>query len=332
MPVQDQPFQVLRLLLEAEGKVVMREQLRDALWSADTFVDFEHSVNTAVGKLRHALGDSPDDPKFIETLPKIGYRFIASVEWVTESTGKEALHLVVPIDRPEVDPLELGPRPTKPRWWKRKATIAVAACVVAVALLYPWIAPRIERYWRLCELQQLNVVPLTTLPGMVWSPTFSPDGSQIAFVWWGGNVHDSSGLYVKVIGTDVPVRLTHEPFGLRGAAWSPDGKNLALCRGTGAEDSGVFLISPLGGPERKVSSANRGQQLAGNLLSWSPDGKRLAFPYHPASSPAHGHVSLVRIVFGNTGGGDGQFRLRRGRGSPHFPHAETISRGLASKR
>jgi len=73
VPVQDQPFQVLRLLLEAEGKVVMREQLRDALWSADTFVDFEHSVNTAVRKLRQALGDSPVEPKFIETLPKIGY-------------------------------------------------------------------------------------------------------------------------------------------------------------------------------------------------------------------------------------------------------------------
>ena len=77
VPVQEQPFHLLRLLLEAEGKVIHREQLRDALWPADTFVDFEHGVNTAIRKLRVALGDSPDQPKFIETLPKQGYRFMA---------------------------------------------------------------------------------------------------------------------------------------------------------------------------------------------------------------------------------------------------------------
>ncbi len=85
VPVQEQPLHLLRLLLESEGKVVTREQLRDALWPADTFVDFEHGVNAAIRKLRLALDDSPDDPKFIETLPKQGYRFIVSVEWVPET-------------------------------------------------------------------------------------------------------------------------------------------------------------------------------------------------------------------------------------------------------
>ena len=85
VPVQSQPLQVLRLLLEAEGKVVTRDELRKALWPEDTFVDFELGVNTAVKKLRHALADPAERPKFIETLPRIGYRFLVPVEWVTEN-------------------------------------------------------------------------------------------------------------------------------------------------------------------------------------------------------------------------------------------------------
>jgi TolB-like protein/DNA-binding winged helix-turn-helix (wHTH) protein/Tfp pilus assembly protein PilF len=84
VPIQEQPLQVLALLLEADGKVVTREHLRAALWPEDTFVDFEHGVNTAVKKLRQALEDSAERPKFVETLPKFGYRFIIPVEWETQ--------------------------------------------------------------------------------------------------------------------------------------------------------------------------------------------------------------------------------------------------------
>ena len=94
--IQEQPLQVLRLLLEAEGKVVTREQLRAALWPENTFVDFEHGVNTAVKKLRQALEDSAESPKFVETLPKIGYRFIAPVEWVPEANNHSPLRTLCP--------------------------------------------------------------------------------------------------------------------------------------------------------------------------------------------------------------------------------------------
>lgn len=83
--IQEHPLQVLRLLLEAEGRVVTREQLQGVLWPEDTFVDFEHGVNTTVKKLRRALGDTVENPQFIETLPEFGYRFIAPVEWVGDS-------------------------------------------------------------------------------------------------------------------------------------------------------------------------------------------------------------------------------------------------------
>jgi len=77
--LQDQPLQILLAVLEKPGEVVTREELRAKLWPADTFVDFEHGLNAAVKRLRDALDDSAENPRFIETLPRHGYRFIASV-------------------------------------------------------------------------------------------------------------------------------------------------------------------------------------------------------------------------------------------------------------
>jgi cholera toxin transcriptional activator len=78
--LQDQPFQVLILLIERAGEIVTREELRQTLWPADTFVDFDHSLNTIINKLREVLGDSASSPRFIETLAKRGYRFLPAVE------------------------------------------------------------------------------------------------------------------------------------------------------------------------------------------------------------------------------------------------------------
>src|SRR5262249_59690857 len=77
--LQEQPLHILQLLLEHPGDVVTREELRQRLWPADTFVDFDHGLYNAVKRLREALGDTVDTPRFIETLPKRGYRFIAQV-------------------------------------------------------------------------------------------------------------------------------------------------------------------------------------------------------------------------------------------------------------
>jgi TolB-like protein/DNA-binding winged helix-turn-helix (wHTH) protein/Tfp pilus assembly protein PilF len=83
-----QPFQMLLMLLEPAGEVVSREQMQEKLWPADTFVDFEHSLNTSIKRLRHALNDSATEPRFIETLPRVGYRFIAPV---SSSAGDETV-------------------------------------------------------------------------------------------------------------------------------------------------------------------------------------------------------------------------------------------------
>src|SRR5215213_9407933 len=100
MRLQEQPRQVLAALLERPGEVVTRDALRDRLWKSDTFVDFEHGLNTAIKKVRQALGDSADNPRFIETLARRGYRFIAPVEAVVsapDSLRPEAASPVLPL-------------------------------------------------------------------------------------------------------------------------------------------------------------------------------------------------------------------------------------------
>ena len=83
--LQDQPFAVLAILLERSGTVISREELRQKLWPADTFVDFDHSLNTAVNKIRETLGDSASSPRFVETLARRGYRFVGEVQWEDQS-------------------------------------------------------------------------------------------------------------------------------------------------------------------------------------------------------------------------------------------------------
>ena len=227
-----------------------------------SYGDPEHGLNAAVNRLRETLGDSATEPKYIETVPGRGYRFIAALD----------LPVVPPV--PEPPEPEPTPEPPRSRWWKRKATIAVASFLVAVGLLYRLVAPYIERLLRQNELRQLRVVPLTALPGYVWYPTFSPDGSQIAFLWYDKTHPKDGGLYVKVIGTDRPVRLAPD---VTSAAWSPDGKNIAICRGFGDVNRAISLISPLGGTEREITSIGCATVNRAINLSWSPDGKQLAF-------------------------------------------------------
>jgi cholera toxin transcriptional activator len=113
--VQEQPFQVLLVLLERPSEVVTREELRQKLWPADTFVDFDHSLNTVINKLREALSDSAANPRFIETLARRGYRFLAPVEFVEKQTAPGPPSIVFA-------PLQTVEKPASP---KPPSTISV---------------------------------------------------------------------------------------------------------------------------------------------------------------------------------------------------------------
>ena len=98
IPLQAQPFEVLRTMLERPGEIVTREELQRRLWPDGTFVDFEHGLNAAVKRLRAALGDTADNPRFVETLPRRGYRLIAKLDVAEEHTDRAAS----PQNRPQV--------------------------------------------------------------------------------------------------------------------------------------------------------------------------------------------------------------------------------------
>jgi DNA-binding winged helix-turn-helix (wHTH) protein/Tol biopolymer transport system component len=135
-----QSFQVLEALLLRPGELVTREELREKLWPADTFGDFEHGLNAAVNRVREALGDSSDNPRFVETLPRRGYRFIAPVSGGPRSAAAGAADNVVPIAPP--GPAGTAPEasPSKPRGLKLAAATAILVCVIAAlaALLIAW--------------------------------------------------------------------------------------------------------------------------------------------------------------------------------------------------
>src|SRR5271165_2318500 len=133
--MQEQPFQILALLLERAGEVVTREELQRKLWTADTFVDFDNGLNIAVKKLRVALGDDAEAPRYIETLPRRGYRFMASVECqpVTEKVSAKALQPTADV---AAAPKSASPQ-TLPEAKSRKSTAiaAIALLVIASILL-----------------------------------------------------------------------------------------------------------------------------------------------------------------------------------------------------
>lgn len=94
--LQDQPFAILAVLLERPGAIVTREELREKLWPADTFVDFDHSLNTAINKIREVLGDSASSPRFVETVARRGYRFLADVQSDLQSDVQREVRAAVP--------------------------------------------------------------------------------------------------------------------------------------------------------------------------------------------------------------------------------------------
>ena len=163
---------MLRLLLIANGEVVTREQLRAALWPEETFGDFEHGVNTAVKKLRQALGDSVERPKFIETVPMIGYRFIAPLEWLPDARNALELQRSIP------DSHATGRR-------RRTAAIGLTVVLVVVgAIFFAALKSGHAPGQTMLTQRRLTANPYDV---PVTSGVISPDGKLLAYT-------DATGL------------------------------------------------------------------------------------------------------------------------------------------
>ena len=166
--LQEQPFQVLAVLLTRPGDLVTRDELRDRLWTADTFVDFEHGLNKAINKVREALGDSAESPRFVETVPRRGYRFIADVTVVDlESVPPET-------DAPSTvgDTLTAGDREPpdvaeqtitpKGRGWQRTLTITGCGLALVSIVLVGWL---LQSRGTSPTIRSVAVLPLENLSG-----------------------------------------------------------------------------------------------------------------------------------------------------------------------
>jgi len=146
--LQRQPFEVLALLIERAGDVVTREELQQKLWPANTFVDFDHGLNKAINKIREALGDSADTPRFVETVARRGYRFLADVK-------DSAPAAVTPLDKPVEVPAPPPPRRRGRNW------VAAAAFAVLVTAALAWGLHSVARVQP--AIRSLAVLPLESL-------------------------------------------------------------------------------------------------------------------------------------------------------------------------
>jgi Tol biopolymer transport system component/DNA-binding winged helix-turn-helix (wHTH) protein len=253
VPLQGQPFQAFAILLQHSGKLVTREELRQEVWPEDTFVDFDHGLNTAITKIRTALGDDADNPRFVETLPRRGYRFIGAVS----EPGSLAPSRITPNVRFE-------------RLTARRSLPGLgAAFLVLIAGIGIW---RFSRKPAEPPLPVLEVIPLVAMPGEEDAPAFSPDGNQVAFLHI--EEPNNSGIYVTLTESGKPLRLTDNP-GDRHSTWSPDGRQIAFTRFSGKKLN-IFVVPALGGTERRLYTTPD-VFLQNEYLNWAPDGKALAF-------------------------------------------------------
>ena len=254
--LQDQPLQILSVLLDRPGEIVTREELCRRLWPDGTFVDFDHSLNASVNKLRDALGDTASNPRFIETVPRRGYRFIA------------------PVERPE--PPSLVPAAPLPpdRRSRTKTIIAAAATLVVISGAFEaWRRQSATR-----RDEPLKVVPLTSTPGHELQPSFSPDGNYVAYSGGPGKARD---IYVKQIGSETVRRLTSDAALDVSPRWSPDGRHIAFVRVLGDGEPAEFaalIIPASGGAESKVGTGwlQLRTTINNRLLDWFPDSENIA--------------------------------------------------------
>lgn len=253
--LQEQPFQVLAALLEQPGDVVAREDLIRRLWPDGTVVDFDRGLNAAVTRLRQALSDSAEVPRYVETVARRGYRFIAPVDGVGS------------VEHPA--PLVLVAAPRRARIWLAATVISL----LALSAAWWWLSRVPTR----ASDKPLKVVPLTTEPGIERNPSFSPDGNQIVYEWdkGDGNPH----VYLKLVGPGDPIRLTSASGPEYGPAWSPNGRQIAFLRKLDASTVGVIVIPALGGVERKVAEyPSPGFSVLVNAhrrLDWTHDSRHL---------------------------------------------------------
>lgn len=279
-------MQVLVLLASNPGELVAKERLLQTVWSG-VFVG-DDVLTRAISEIRRALTDDARSPRIIQTIPKTGYRLIAPVK-LAEAAPETVLAKLPASASPPFEAQQTKSRPAassssspagnaaqaavKP---KRRLAISLAvasalACVAAFAAWHFWPAAN-GTSW----ISHYRTVPFTSYPGSEGQAAFSPDGNQIAFVW-NGDKNGNKQIYVKILGTASPLRLTSNSADDVDPAWSPDGRYIAFIRRLGEQNS-IYIVPAIGGSERRlhVLQDSTSWEYAG--VAWAADGKHIIFP------------------------------------------------------
>jgi len=230
--LQEQPFQILVMLLERPDEIVLREEIRKRLWGEDTNVEFDHSINAAIKRLRDVLGDSAEAPHYVETVARRGYRFIAEVKME------------------EADPSMLPVAQRKPRNWRVFGAIVLLLVLTAAGTLLrhqPGVYPPAE------------YTQITNFTDSAAWPVLSPDGRMVAFFRGTRSTLIGDDIYVKLLPNGEPVRVTQDPRIKQSLAFSPDSSKIAY---TVIENGrNTYTVSSLGGESKLFLSNASG-------LSW----------------------------------------------------------------
>jgi Tol biopolymer transport system component/DNA-binding winged helix-turn-helix (wHTH) protein len=268
-----QPFEILAVLLSQPGQLVTREELRNKLWPGDTFVDFNHGLNAAVNKLRDALSDSAENPRYIETLPRRGYRFMAAVE---ASAAKNAA-ASPSMPEPRIDPVARLPvqapyplipitpsaedstsgiavaaRTSQRRWPRYLFGAAGLAAAIFVSLVVVKHLPNASDEGAPPERSAERIRALTLPSDGSGGLSFSPDGNNVAFEYRGAGGEADAGIFVQGTNSDHMQQL------VRGQnvccpIWSPDGRFIAFSRYENKKFA-IYVVAADGGASQKRSA------------------------------------------------------------------------------
>ena len=254
--LQSQPFKLLAVLVEHPGEVVSRETLQMELWGADTTVDFDHSLGIAVNKLRDALGDSAENPRFVETLAKRGYRFIAPVKALDAAPAAET-SVEIPVTRPNTARLT--------RWHLLTAALVVVCLAFATILM---LRGPLRTPYRIAQVTYSGHV----LPNNLDVESFSSSASDGTRVYFSHMENGTPALAVALAANgeishfNLPSEIGAPLIG----SLSPDGSRLVVRGHLQAEPEQPLWIAPtLGGDAQRVSN------VLAHDATWMPDGQRL---------------------------------------------------------
>ena len=296
-----QPLQLLALLLERPGEILTRDELRQRLWPSDVFVDFDHGLNKSIQKIRDVLGDSAGSPRYIQTIPRVGYRFIAPLRNGTLVREPEAPVGVAadpvapespsaPAHAPAVIPAR---SPTIWRGWV--AGGAMAAVVLGVTMYFAMRPhPNVVQYTQLTDFTDSASLP-----------ALSPDGHMLAFMRTDSSFMSADQVYVKMLPRGEARRLTNDNKVKYNLAFSPDGSRIAYSIMDQPSFS-TYTISVLGGdpqlllknaaglswlnPHTYLFSRIRSGLHLG-IVTASAGGDNLRELYYPAHERAMAHYS-----------------------------------------